>query len=134
MVERGGSYNPERGAFRTWFLAIVRNRCIDLLRSRAARREVPLEEGDADWTRVPTAEEPDVALARAELKDQLRVAISKLSPEHREIVILRDYLDLAYAEIAEVVGVLQGTVMSRLHRARLALLERRKEDGHDNNV
>lgn len=131
-IERGGSYKPERGPFRAWFLTIVRNRCIDLLRSRAARREVALEDSEAAWADAPAAQEPDVALARSELKDRFRAAIGRLSAEHREIVILRDYLDLTYAEIAEVVGVPQGTVMSRLHRARLALMEQLKEDGHDN--
>ena len=128
-LERGGSYDPGRGAYRAWFLAIVRNRCIDVLRSRAARREVAL--GDADWPAAEAADDPERALARSELKSRLRAAIATLAPEHREIVILRDYLGLKYAEIAEVVGVPQGTVMSRLHRARLALLERLKEGAHD---
>ncbi len=131
VLERGGSYDPGRGPYSAWFLAIVRDRCIDLLRSRGFRREVALEDDAPDW-RGPPDSEPESALAQSELKGRLKAAISSLAPEHREIVILRDYLGLTYAEIGEVVGVPQGTVMSRLHRARLALLERLKDDAHDN--
>jgi RNA polymerase sigma-70 factor (ECF subfamily) len=58
----------------------------------------------------------------------IREALARLSAEQREILILRDFNDLGYAEIAQVLEVPHGTVMSRLHRARLAL---RKEMTHD---
>ena len=50
-------------------------------------------------------------------------ALATLPGDKREVIVLRDYLDLSYAEIAGVLGVAQGTVMSRIHRARLALKE-----------
>jgi len=53
----------------------------------------------------------------------LQNALTKLSSGQREIIILRDYMDLSYAEIADVLEIAQGTVMSRLHRARMALKE-----------
>ena len=49
--------------------------------------------------------------------------------EKRELIVLRDYLDLSYAQIADVLGIAQGTVMSRLHRSRLALKEALENDG-----
>lgn len=48
-------------------------------------------------------------------------ALASLSVEQREIIVLRDYIDLSYAEIADVLEIASGTVMSRLHRARMAL-------------
>ena len=50
-------------------------------------------------------------------------AVQRLRPEHREVLVLRDYQDLAYSEIAATLGIPRGTVMSRLHRARLRLCE-----------
>ncbi len=55
--------------------------------------------------------------------DDLKRALAAISVDQRQIIVLRDYLDLPYAEIAEVLRIAQGTVMSRLHRARLALKE-----------
>jgi len=49
--------------------------------------------------------------------------LAGLPEDQREILVLRDYVDLSYAEIADVLGIAKGTVMSRLHRARLALKE-----------
>ncbi|MCF6225561.1 MAG: sigma-70 family RNA polymerase sigma factor, partial [Xanthomonadales bacterium] len=51
----------------------------------------------------------------------LQYALAELPSVQREIIVLRDYLDLSYAEIAEIQEIAQGTVMSRLHRARIAL-------------
>jgi RNA polymerase sigma-70 factor (ECF subfamily) len=54
--------------------------------------------------------------------------LARLSAGQRQIIVLRDYMDLSYAEIADVLEIAQGTVMSQLHRARIALKE---ELGHD---
>ena len=56
-----------------------------------------------------------------ERDDELRQCLARLPREQREILILRDYMDLSYAEIADVLAIAGGTVMSRLHRARMAL-------------
>ena len=58
-----------------------------------------------------------------------RLALARLKHEQRQILVLRDYMDLSYAEIAQVLDIAQGTVMSRLHRARLALKE--ELDSHE---
>ena len=57
----------------------------------------------------------------------MRRALEELPDEMREIVLLRDYHDLSYAEMAEVLRIPVGTVMSRLHRARSALRQRLRE-------
>jgi len=53
--------------------------------------------------------------------DRVRAAMEHLSEEHREIIVLRHFQDLSYSEIADLLGVAKGTVMSRLYRARRAL-------------
>jgi len=53
----------------------------------------------------------------------LQLALAKLTADQRQIIVLRDYMDLSYADIADVLEVAPGTVMSRLHRARMALKE-----------
>ena len=60
----------------------------------------------------------------AELSDRdrvLKLALASLKPDQRQIVVLRDYMDLSYGEIADVLDIAPGTVMSRLHRARVDL-------------
>jgi RNA polymerase sigma-70 factor (ECF subfamily) len=64
---------------------------------------------------------PDEQMAMGELKTKIEAALAKISPEHREIVILKDVQGLAYKEIADVMGCTIGTVMSRLFYARQKL-------------
>jgi RNA polymerase sigma-70 factor (ECF subfamily) len=115
-----GSADPER--LDAWLLTIVRNCCFDRL--RATRPVAVLEEGDL--APVPAAEEAVVAaleLAAA------WVLLQRLSPPLREVLWLREVMNLSYAEIAEVQRVPVGTVMSRLHAARkkaVRLLDRRE--------
>jgi predicted DNA-binding protein (UPF0251 family) len=64
---------------------------------------------------------PGAALERSEDERQLSGAIARLSPEHREVLLLKDIEGLKYEDIAEVLAVPIGTIRSRLHRARLEL-------------
>lgn len=122
-LEKPGSYDARKGPLKPWFLRVVRNRCIDLLRKRRPTG-VAIEELTA-----PGAT-PDEDLEAGERDRDLQRALAGIKPEQRQIVVLRDYLDLSYAEIAAVLDVAPGTVMSRLHRARLALKEQlEKEHG-----
>lgn len=66
---------------------------------------------------------PESSLEIAQRNQELQLALAKLSARQRQILIWRDYMDLSYAEIADVLEITCGTVMSRLHRARLALKE-----------
>jgi RNA polymerase sigma-70 factor (ECF subfamily) len=116
VLARPQSYDRRKGPLRPWFLRVVRNRCIDLLRGRR-----PVHERVAEVAAVSPgpAEETEIDQRKVFIRDVLR----SLPPQHREIVVLRDYLDLSYAEIGKVLDIKAGTVMSRLHRARLALRE-----------
>jgi RNA polymerase sigma-70 factor (ECF subfamily) len=114
VLGRPDAYDASKGPLRPWFLRLVRNRCIDLLRSH--RRTTSSDEEPAD-----TSADPQTAAEIAQRDAALKAALNSLDAGQREIIVLRDYLDLSYAEIASVLDIAAGTVMSRLHRARIAL-------------
>ncbi|MCY3847021.1 MAG: sigma-70 family RNA polymerase sigma factor [Acidobacteria bacterium] len=112
---------PDRPV-RPWLFAIVRNRARDLWRSRAARPSESLDaRPDLAAHLAATAADPEHQAARRQQARRIWTVIGSLSEPHREILVLRDFHDLAYAEIAHVLGIPTGTVMSRLHAARAAL-------------
>ena len=112
VLARPDAYDVNKGALRPWFFRVVRNRCLDLLRRRKKFESVEL---------VCPGVLPDTALENAQRDEQLHSALLRLKRNQREILVLRDYLDFSYAEIAAVMDIAPGTVMSRLHRARMAL-------------
>ena len=116
VIRKPDSYNPDSGPLKPWFLRVVRNHCIDLIRRRRPTG------AEVDELKHP-GPGPQASLEITQRDQGLQLALSRLSDEQRQIIILRDYMDLAYAEIADVLDIAQGTVMSRLHRARLALKE-----------
>ena len=120
VLEKPASYDGQKGPLKPWFLRVVRNRCIDLLRKRR-----PAGAG-IDLLVAPGAM-PDESLEAVERDQALHKALAKIKPEQRQIIVLRDYLDLSYAEIAAVLDIAPGTVMSRLHRARMALKDELEE-------
>ncbi|HYQ96484.1 MAG TPA: RNA polymerase sigma factor [Candidatus Eisenbacteria bacterium] len=111
-------------AFGPWFLTIVARSALSRIRQRSRRATVPLDEPGPDGATL--AERiPDAALdvaGRQRLMD-VEEAMAGLSEEHRAILSLRVDGDLPYSEIASALDVPVGTVMSRLARAREALLE-----------
>ena len=125
-VLRVRSYDPAQGTFKAWFLAVVRNRCLDVLRQRKRRPQA-----DTESVEIPTEESegPEAIASQDEMAVLVKREMAALPRPHREILILREFLDLGYAEIAEVLGVPAGTVMSRLHRARSALADRVRSYG-----
>jgi RNA polymerase sigma factor (sigma-70 family) len=107
-----------------WLLTIVRNRARDLLRRKRVRRHESLEPADPDAPPrqiLDTGPGPAALAERRELQERVWSALGRLPDHHREILVLRDYQDLRYAEIARLLSIPVGTVMSRLHRARKAL-------------
>ena len=117
-------WQPE-AQFRTWLFRIASNAALDALRRRRVVGFVPFEETfDA-----PSAD-PDPA-KRLELKQEivaLEASLARLSPEHREILLLREVEDMSYEEIGAVLNLSEGTVKSRLARARAGLLETHREN------
>ena len=115
---------------RPWLFAIVRNRARDLWRSRKARPSESLDaRPELESHLAAPSRDPEQEAAHRERVRRVWSAIGALSNPHREILVLRDFHDLTYAEIAGVLDVPVGTVMSRLHAARSALRDRVTADG-----
>ncbi len=112
--------------FGPWLLTIVRNLSIDLIRKRqrARREELP--------DTLPATNQPKAD--RQVLKGEVWEALAGLADAHREIVFLKDYQGHSYAEIAEILGIPIGTVMSRLHHARKKLAEAVREGSEPHAV
>ncbi|HMI31774.1 MAG TPA: RNA polymerase sigma factor [Candidatus Limnocylindrales bacterium] len=111
-------------AFGPWFLTIVARSALSQIRQRTRRASVPLDEPGADGTTLAD-KIPDAAMDVVGMQRLLDVeeALERLTDEQRAILALRVDGDLPYAEIATALDVPVGTVMSRLARAREALLE-----------
>jgi RNA polymerase sigma-70 factor, ECF subfamily len=119
----------EEAKFSTWLYRVTVNHCKNRIKYRARRHDQQRDElteatatdgvNGAIAAPVPTA--PDRALQGAQMEKLLQDAIGHLDDEQREVVILRDIEDLSIDEICEITGLPDGTVKSRLHRARLAL-------------
>ena len=105
-----------RSSFYTWLYSITVNLTIYSLRRKGRREEVELN--DAIPTSLPG---PGVNYQRTEIREQVNAALAKLSPEHRAVVVLKELEDLQYHEIAEVLNLSTGTVMSRLFYGRKKL-------------
>lgn len=125
-----------RSSFRTWLYGLAHNVCRHQRRRRSSRRRFERSQGvlgpDA-WTEIP-----DLApgaldrMESGELRRRVHRRVSELAPIYREVLVLRDWEDLSYAEIAEVLAIPVGTVRSRLFQARArlasALVDDRAED------
>ncbi len=117
------SFRGDSG-FSTWLFRITMNLCVDHARHKNAQPQTqPLVVGEEDAERpIPdTAPTPEEHLENSELGRELAAALDEVSEEHRRIVLLRDVSGLSYTEIAEVLEISEGTVKSRLSRARIAL-------------
>jgi len=123
-------------SFYTWLYRITVNKCIDFIRKRNRRSEVDYNDAVGREDDVDSDEQimsstlglrPDRVYARKELRDNMLEALDTLSEKHRTILILREVEGLAYEEIADVLGISKGTVMSRLYHARRYFQEAIKE-------
>jgi RNA polymerase sigma-70 factor (ECF subfamily) len=106
---------------KAWFMAIVRNACLDALRERRLRSNEEAYDEDVHSTLDAARnayESPESALERQDDAREVHARLAALPVEYREVVVLRELEGLSYKEIALVVGVPIGTVMSRLARGR----------------
>jgi RNA polymerase sigma-70 factor (ECF subfamily) len=114
-----------------WLYQIVRNRVRDLARRERLRRHDSLDAWLEQGRPEPAGATGDPAVEVDGLDLQRRIwrSASQLSEAHREIFVLRDYHNLSYREIAEVLSIPHGTVMSRLHAARTRMRTLLAEEG-----
>ena len=119
-------FNHE-SSFYTWLYRITVNMCIDHIRKRSRNKSVEYDdhlahEGEVagDEMLLPSSLglHPDKVYGRKELREKMLEALNTLSEKHRTILILREVEGLSYEEMAQVLNISKGTVMSRLYHAR----------------
>ena len=133
------SFDTARGSLVVWITTMTRNLLVDnFRRTRNQRATGSLDEGwdETDELRpvdrlLSSTPSPHETAAQKELAKMVQQALSRVSEELREAVILRDLQDMDYKEIAQVLGIPEGTVKSRISRGRAELarlLERNKRE------
>src|SRR5580704_8449545 len=124
-------------SFVTWMTRIVINLCLDQLRRQKRQRAESIEAMDEDSGGVErhlpvVTPNPTAGLERTELRQRIDQALGQLSHEHRTALVLHEFEEMEYKEIARTMGCSIGTVMSRLFYARrkmAGLLAGLKKDG-----
>lgn len=123
-------------AFSTWLYRLTANLCIDILRKEKRRREIvsihSLDD-DEDGDPIQVADlrfDPESEAMRHELQEALARGLDALSPDHRQVLTLRELGGLSYGEIAQRLRLEEGTVKSRIARARLQLRKILLSDGN----
>ena len=113
-------------SFATWITRIVINLCLDELRKQKRRRTESIEEMDEESGGVErqmpvVTTNPTERLERGELRQRIDKALEQMSHEHRTVVVLHEFEEMEYKEIAKAMQCSIGTVMSRLFYARRKL-------------
>ena len=123
-------------AFSTWLYRLASNVCLDFLRREKRRKSlsltvVSLDQEEAVELEIPDQRyAPEGELERLEQRQAIRDGLARLSEEHRQVLVLRELSGLSYREIAQLLGVEEGTVKSRIARARGALRKVLVEEGN----
>ena len=131
FIRAYGSLAGFRGdsKFSVWLYRLTSNICIDFLRSRGKKRTMSMtwagDEGeDAGELEIPDETwSPESQLERSLTRESVRRGLESLSPQYREILLLREINGLSYAEIAGALSLEEGTVKSRIFRARKKLCD-----------
>ena len=123
--QRLGQFQGEAG-FGTWMTRVVINLCLDQLRKQKRQRTESIEAMDEESGGVErqmpvVTSNPTAGLERAELRQRIDRALALLSYEHRTVLVLHEFEEMEYKEIARTMGCSIGTVMSRLFYARRKL-------------
>ena len=125
LLNNSLKFDPTRGVLQGFLFGVARNFLSK--QHEATRRYVPAnrtpETDDADDDFADTSAGPLQRLLNDENAEKVRVALQKISPHYRDVLILYEMHDLSYVEIAQICGIDLGTVRSRLSRARAKLLQ-----------
>ncbi|MBR5153039.1 MAG: sigma-70 family RNA polymerase sigma factor [Clostridia bacterium] len=120
--------------FSTWVYRIATNTCLDELKKTKNKntysldKEIETEEGSLIGELPDKGPTPEQAAEKKAVQNAVRIAIGRLNPEHKKVIVLRDLQGLSYEEIAEIVDCSVGTVKSRISRARENLKKILSED------
>ena len=121
--------------FSVWLYRIATNVCLDFLRSKSRKPTVSLsvEDNEGEEVQLDVADEsqsPELLLDRQMTRESVRRGLDTLSPEYRQILLLREIQGLSYDEISQALGLEVGTVKSRIFRARKKLCTFLLQDGN----
>lgn len=111
-------------SFSTWLYRLASNTCVDLLRREGRHSGAAgpsLNDEDISLDVPDTSPSPQESAERKELREQIEAGLQSLSPEHRQVLILREIHQLSYEEIAQSLALDLGTVKSRINRGRKQL-------------
>ena len=122
MFTKLHTYQAER-KLSSWVLSIASHYCIDRLRRRRGQW-LSLDEESMATTLPSHSRGPEAMALREEARDEVQRLVDALPPAYRVPLVLRYWYDLSYIEIAEVMGLTVQAVKSRLHRARLQMMEK----------
>jgi RNA polymerase sigma-70 factor (ECF subfamily) len=125
----------EESSFSTWIFRITKNVCLDELRKRKNKHIISLDEeiklNDGEVVRQIESKDdtPEMLAEKKEIRELINNAIDDLSAEHRIVIILRDIQGFSYEDISKIIECPEGTVKSRINRARKALKQKLKSKG-----
>lgn len=121
MYAKLHTYQPDK-KLASWVLSIASHYCIDRLRRR--KGEMLSLDDEPVAVMLPSRQEgPETVAMRGEVREEVQRAVDRLAPAYRVPLILRYWYDLSYQEIADIMGLTVQAVKSRLHRARLQMIE-----------
>ncbi|NQV34514.1 MAG: RNA polymerase sigma factor [Phycisphaeraceae bacterium] len=114
----------DNGSFTTWLFALARNLCVSLMRRKKLETQT-FRNHNPKWPYTQSASEPcpSEALANLETIGQITQAVAELPETQQSAFILRHYHDMAYKDIAEILECNEGTIRSRLSRARQSIAQ-----------
>ena len=117
--------------FSVWLYRLASNICLDMLRKRPSSPDLSLTDEEGDPLPIPDSRfTPQTELEKKELRLAVRSGLSRLDPDFRSVLVLREINGLSYEEIARVTGLESGTVKSRIFRARKKLIAILMSDGN----
>ncbi|MDX1641861.1 MAG: RNA polymerase sigma factor [Balneolaceae bacterium] len=113
-----------------WFYTILKNLCLNRNRDRSRRRETAISQLDY-WTEPKGENNPSKEVLREEESHLIQKTLSKLDVNDREIIVMKDLEGYTYKEIAEILDIPTGTVMSRLYTSRKRFKTHMEEAGYE---
>lgn len=121
--------------FSSWLYKLTTNLCLDFIRKRNRHKVIPLvyedDNGDSEYLEIPDETySPEAQTEQKQMRESVRNGLNRLPPQQREILVLREIGGMRYDEIGSQLGIEEGTVKSRIFRARKKLCEILSSDGN----